>query len=115
MIWLLRLAFSAVLVIMLCVTGWASAQVPLWQTPHQVLVHPWFVATLFDTYFAFLTFYAWLAYRERTALARIIWLVAILLLGNIAMATYMLQLLWRVPANAGMTQILLRPGLRHGA
>jgi predicted permease len=115
MIWLLRLAFSVVLVTMLCVTGWASAQVPLWQTPHGVLTHPWFIATLFDTYFGFLTFYVWLAYRERAPLARIAWLIAILLLGNIAMSTYMLQLLWRLPANASVAQVLLRPGLAHGA
>jgi predicted permease len=115
MIWPLRLIFSGVLVTMLCVTTWASAQVPLWQTPRAVVAHPWFIATLFDSYFAFLTFYAWLAYRERAALARIGWLVAILLLGNIAMATYMLQLLWRLPANADMARLLLRPELDHGA
>jgi predicted permease len=114
MIWLLRLAFSVVLVTMLGVTGWASDHVPLWQTPHEVLAHPWFIATLFDTYFGFLTFYAWLAYRERAPLARIAWLIAILLLGNIAMSTYMLQLLWRLPANASMAQVLLRPELAHG-
>ena len=33
MIWFLRIAFSFVLVTMLCVTSWASAQVPLWRTP----------------------------------------------------------------------------------
>jgi hypothetical protein len=115
MIWFLRLAFSLVLVTMLCVTGWASAHVPLWQTPSQVLWHPWFIATLFDTYFGFLTFYLWLAYRERAPLARIAWLIAILLLGNIAMSAYMLQLLWRLPANAGMAQVLLRAGPVHGA
>jgi Protein of unknown function (DUF1475) len=108
-IWLLRLAFSIVLVSMLCVTSWASAQVPLWQTPRELLLHPWFIATLFDTYFGFLTFYLWLAYRETGWLARVLWLLAILALGNIAMASYMLWLLWRLPANASMAQLLLRP------
>lgn len=109
MIWLLRLAFTLVLVTMLCVTGWASAQVPLWHTPRQLLLHPWFIATLFDTYFGFLTFYLWLAYRESTLLARAVWLLAILALGNIAMSVYMLQLLWRLPSDASMKQVLLRP------
>jgi len=112
MIWFLRAAFSAVLLSMLCVTGWAGAQVPLWQTPHQVVLHPWFIATLFDTYFGFLTFYIWLAYRESVWLARMIWLIAILALGNIAMSAYMLQLLWRLPSNASMAQVLLRPAAR---
>jgi uncharacterized protein DUF1475 len=108
MIWLLRFAFSGVLITMLCVTGWAGAQLPFWQTPQSVVTHPWFIATLFDTYFGFLTFYLWLAYRETGWLARTIWLVAILALGNIAMASYMLLLLWRLPANAGIEQVLLR-------
>jgi predicted permease len=108
MIWFLRIAFSCVVVTMLCVTGWASRQCPLWETPRAVVLHPWFIATLFDTYFAFLTFYAWLAYKETSNIARVLWLVAILLLGNIAMAGYMLVLLFRLPTNAALEQILLR-------
>jgi hypothetical protein len=108
MIWMLRVAFGIVLLTMLCVTGWASAQLPLWQTPRAVVLHPWFIATLFDTYFGFLTFYLWLAYRERGWPARLLWLLAILALGNIAMAGYMLLLLWRLPADASIEQVLLR-------
>ena len=81
MIWFLRIAFTIVLVAMLCVTTWASNIVALWETPRAVATHPWFIATLFDTYFGFLTFYCWVAYKETSNVARIIWLVAILLLG----------------------------------
>ena len=108
MIWALRIAFIGVLITMFAVTCWASSVVALWKTPRAVATHPWFIATLFDTYFAFLTFYAWVAYKETTALARIVWLIAILLLGNIAMAIYMLNQLFRLPANATMEQLLLR-------
>ncbi len=108
MIWFLRIAFSGVVVTMLCVTSWASIQCTLWQTPRAVVLHPWFIATLFDTYFAFLTFWVWLAYKEASNVARVLWLVAILLLGNIAMASYMLILLFRLPTSASMEQILLR-------
>jgi hypothetical protein len=73
-----------------------------------VLLHPWFVATLFDTYFGFLTFYLWVAYRETSWLARVLWLVGILALGNIAMSGYMLIALWRLPANASIDRLLLR-------
>jgi predicted permease len=104
----LRLAAGFVLVAMLAVTTWASLQVPLWETPRAVATHPWFIATLFDTYFAFLTFYVWLAYKETSNLARVLWLVAILLLGNIAMAIYLLRELFRLPANATMEDLLLR-------
>jgi hypothetical protein len=108
MIWFLHIAFAVVLISMLCVTSWASALVPLWQTPRAVLLHPWFVATLFDTYFGFLTFYLWVAYRETSWLARVLWLVGILALGNIAMSGYMLIALWRLPANASIDRLLLR-------
>jgi hypothetical protein len=108
MIWFLRIAFAVVLISMLCVTSWASALVPLWQTPRAVLLHPWFVATLFDTYFGFLTFCLWVAYRETSWLARVLWLVGILALGNIAMSGYMLIALWRLPANASIDRLLLR-------
>lgn len=108
MIWFLRFAFSGVLVTMLCATSWASLQCPLWKTPQPVVTHPWFIATLFDTYFGFLTFYAWLAYKETGWLARSAWLIAILLLGNIAMSSYMLITLYRLPADAGIERVLLR-------
>ncbi len=108
MIWFLRVFFIIVLVSMLGVTSWASTQCALWDLPGSVGGHPWFIATLFDTYWAFLTFYCWLAYKERSWLARLGWLVGVLLLGNIAMAVYMLILLFRVPATARMEDILLR-------
>jgi predicted permease len=82
--------------------------VALWNTPRAVATHPWFIATLFDTYFAFLTFYVWVAYKETSNLARVLWLLAILALGNIAMAAYMLGQLFRLPADAKIEQLLLR-------
>lgn len=108
MIIVLRIAAAFVLVAMLAVTTWASLQVALWDTPRAVATHPWFIATLFDTYFAFLTFYVWLAYKETSNLARVLWLLAILFLGNIAMAIYLLRELFRLPANATMEDLLLR-------
>jgi predicted permease len=104
----LRFAAAFVLLTMLAVTIWASLQVALWNTPREVATHPWFIATLFDTYFAFLTFYVWLAYKETSNLARVLWLLAVLLLGNIAMAIYLLRELFRLPANATMEDLLLR-------
>jgi hypothetical protein len=109
MIWFLRIAATVVLICMLCVTGWAGHQLPLWETPRQVVLHPWFIATLFDCYFGFLTFYTWLAYRERSLTARLLWLVAILALGNIAMSTYVLLIVWRLPPDAPLARVLLRP------
>ncbi len=109
MILFLRIAFGFVLLTMLCATSWASTQCALWKTPAAVVGHPWFIATMFDCYFGFLTFYIWLAYKETSWLARFGWLLAILLLGNIAMSLYMLITLFKLPLNARLEQVLLRP------
>lgn len=108
MIVLLRMVFSIVVLAMLAVTSWASLKVALWDTPRAVATHPWFIATLFDTYFAFLTFWLWLAWRERHWIPRLVWLVAILLLGNIAMASYVLVALFRLPTTASVDQLFTR-------
>lgn len=108
MILFLRILFSFVLVNMLFVTSWASMQCALWNTPRAVATHPWFIATMFDTYWGFITFYCWVAYKETSWLAKIAWLIAILLLGNIAMSIYALIQLFRVPASATVKDVLLR-------
>jgi Protein of unknown function (DUF1475) len=66
--------------------------------------NPWFVATLFDTYFAFLWFWLWVAWREASVGSRLLWLLLILLGGNIAMATYVLLALWRLPPDATLLE-----------
>jgi len=52
----------------------------VWKIPGEVGGHPWFIATLFDTCWAFFTFYCWLFYRESGALARALWLLGIICL-----------------------------------
>ena len=54
--------------------------------------------------------YAWIAYKERGWGARIGWLLAVLLTGNMAMAVYMLLQLRGLPANATAADVLLRRG-----
>lgn len=108
MILLLRLFFIVVLVSMLGVTTWASRQMALWSIPYETWTQPWFIATLFDAYFGFLTFWCWVVYKEVSWVARGAWLIAILLLGNIAMAVYALIQLFKVPLNSRMEDVLLR-------
>ena len=106
MIRALKIFFIIVLVSMLWVTSWASLQCALWKTPRAVVTHPWFIATMFDTYWGFLTFYCWVCYKELSWTKRIVWLVAILLLGNIAMSAYVLNKLFRLPADADVKDLL---------
>lgn len=106
MILFLRVLFIVVLASMLCVTSWASLQCPLFAIPSAVATHPWFIATLFDAYWGFITFFVWVCYKQTAPLARVAWLVAILLLGNIAMSAYCLGELFRTPRTGRLAEIL---------
>lgn len=105
---ILGLFFGFVLVAMLVVTTWASSYENVFVGGGKLLREPWGVATLFDTYFAFLTFYIWVFYKETSWMARILWLLGVLILGNIAMAVYVLLELRNLPSKAQMPELLLR-------
>jgi predicted permease len=106
MILFLRAFFIVVIASMLAVTSWASFHCPLFAIPREVYAHPWFIATLFDAYWGFMTFFVWVAYKQTTALARFGWFIAILLLGNIAMAAYCLSELFHVPRDTKLSTVL---------
>ncbi|MEO6259115.1 MAG: DUF1475 family protein [Thermoanaerobaculia bacterium] len=100
----LALLFSAILMAMIGVTVRASLHEGVFAALPRLLRDPWGLATLFDAYFAFLTFFVWVAFRERTFVARAGWFVAIMTTGNMAMAVYILLQLWRGSLlNAGQT------------
>jgi hypothetical protein len=106
----LKLLFATILVAMLAVTTKASLEQALWDW--QGLVREpdrwWTIATLADAYFGFLTFYAWVFYKETRGAARAGWFVAIMLLGNIAMAVYVLRALARLRDDEPLERLLLR-------
>ncbi|MBI2813581.1 MAG: DUF1475 family protein [Opitutae bacterium] len=100
MIWFLRLLFCTVIASMLGVTTWASLHQSLGDFARSATIRdPWVIATLFDAYWAFIAFYAWVAWKEQSWVARALWFVGIILLGNIAMAAYMLDELFSVSAK----------------
>jgi hypothetical protein len=106
MILFLRLLFLFILASMLGVTTWASLQCPLFGVPREVFTHPWFLATLADAYWGFITFFVWVCYQWPDWIARLGWFIAIMLLGNIAMALYCLALLFRAPGDAAPASLL---------
>ena len=108
MIIFLRALFIVVIASMLAVTTWASLHTPIFSIPRDVFTHPWFIATLFDAYWAFIAFYVWVAWKEQSTAARIGWFVAIIALGNIAMAVYMLRELFAVPADGPLDPVFTR-------
>jgi hypothetical protein len=104
----LKALFLAILVAMLYLTVVASLDRSVFGAGAVLWPDPWFRATLADAYCGFLTFYAWVCYREGSWAGRLAWFVSSMLLGNIAMALYMLVLLFRLPPGGGPEQLLLR-------
>jgi len=106
----LKILFAGILIYMVCMTTWVSVHKSILLSPDEFSwAHsPWAVATLFDAYFGFLTFYAWVFYKETSWVARLIWFVLIMGLGNIAMSSYVLIQLFRLRAEQSASDILLR-------
>jgi hypothetical protein len=65
---------------------------------------------LFDAYFGFLTFYVWVAYKERHWAAKAMWFVLIMGLGNMAMSTYVLIQLFKLRPEQPALAMLQRSG-----
>lgn len=105
--------FSAIFAAMVGVTVTASFERGVFTALADLWSDAWFRATLADAYFGFLTFYCWVAYRENGWIGRVLWLLAILYLGNLAMSVYVLACLWGLPAEAPPWGVLLRPEHRR--
>jgi hypothetical protein len=90
-----------VLLVMLAVTSWASLHESVLPAAARMGHDPWTVATLFDTYFGFLWFWLWIAFTERGIASKTLWLLAILALGNLAMAAFVLLRLHRTRGEVG--------------
>jgi hypothetical protein len=113
----LKTLFTTILVALAVYTSWASTQQAVWDW-RGLLVAPdrwWTIATLLDAYFGFITFYAWVFYKERGTLARLGWFLAIMALGNMATAAYVLRELGRLGPGEPVSALLLRRGDVAGA
>ena len=95
---------------MLLVTATASLKQSLWEWGG-LTAEPdcwWTLATLADASCGFLTFYAWVFYKQVTAASRVAWFIAIMLLGNIAMAFYVLLQVSKLRPGEPVSRVLLR-------
>ena len=94
--------FCAIFAVMIGVTLWSASRSSLLDPAVRAAFNaqPWAIATLFDAYCGFITFFVWVAFGERGIGMKIVWLVLILLLGNIAMSFYvLLQLVHMKPGE----------------
>jgi hypothetical protein len=101
---LLKLLFGSIFVFMLITTIRTSLQVSLGSALHSLAANPWAMATRYDAYFGFLTFFCWLAWRERSLGTKVAGFVLILAGGHIAMSLHVLLQLFGLrpdqPASA---------------
>jgi|SRR5579871_1365673 len=107
---LLKILFAGILIYMAAMTAWVSIHKSILASGNEFSwsVSPWAVATLFDAYFGFVTFYVWVAYKERTWTGKAIWFLLIMGLGNMAMSTYVLIQLFRLRPEQSAFAILQR-------
>jgi hypothetical protein len=98
----LKFLFAFIFLFMVVMTIRTTLQVPLTQASFRG--NPWAWATLYDAYFGFVTFFCWVAWRERSSGVKVLWFILIMALGNIAMALYVLLQLFSLrpeePAGA---------------
>jgi hypothetical protein len=104
----LKLLFGGVFVFMVVMTIHTGLTVSLSAAWPSYAANPWAMATLYDAYFGFVTFYAWVFYKERSVLPRALWFLLIMGLGNIAMSFYVLIQLFRLRPEEPAAAILRR-------
>jgi Protein of unknown function (DUF1475) len=104
----LKFLFAAIFLWMTILTVRTSLSLSLWSAWDSYAANPWAVATLYDAYFGFVTFWVWVAYKENSLWSRLLWLVLILGLGNIAMSFYVLIQLFRLKPDQSVEALLRR-------
>lgn len=106
----LKLLFALIFVWMSVLTIRTSLAVSLWEAWPSYAANPWAVATLYDAYFGFLTFYVWVVFKERKNWSRALWFVLIMGLGNIATSLYVLIQLMRLGREEPVEAVLWSRG-----
>lgn len=105
---LLQLLFGAIFAVMIFITVRTSMEMSIIDAFDHFGDHPWAVATLYDAYCGFIIFWTWVAYKEKTWALRIVWLILILGLGNIATSFYVLMQLFRLPPGEPPSAVVYR-------
>jgi len=105
---LLKGLFGGIFLLMIALTVRTGMQASLWSAWPGMASNPWAIATLYDAYFGFVTFYVWVYYKEPKMWIRAAWFVLIMGLGNIAMSLYVLIQLFGLKQDEGVAEMLQR-------
>lgn len=74
--------------IMAAVIVWAGSQSSITADFAAITDRPWGIVSLVDLYVGLVLVGAWMIHREKQTLARIGWIIGIVLLGNLAVGAY---------------------------
>ncbi len=105
---ILKILFGSMAVFMMYLVIVTSMKSNMFQLPAAVVNEPWFQTTLVDFYFLVTILSVWVIYKEKTVLARILWIVAFICLGSIGACLYVFIQFMRLKNGEGLEQVLLR-------
>ena len=108
MIKLMKLFFALILFGMLSIMLAASLDQNIFEAVREMWPNWWFKAAMADAYFGFLTIFVWVAYKELLLWRKLVWFVAFMLLGNLAISTYILIELSKLQAGGTFDILLTR-------
>jgi len=104
---LLMAISAAIFVMMVAVTVRSGLEMSISAAWDDYAANPWAVATLYDAYSGFTLYWLWVAFRERSWGPRIVWLILIMTLGNIATSAYLFWQLWRLRPDEPVANLLI--------
>ena len=104
----LRAFFALIFIGMLSVIITATIDQNIFEAVGNMWPNWWFKASMLDLYFAFLTFFVWVAYKEIHLWRKLVWLASFMLLGSLAISAYMLIELFKLRVGDSVGTLLTR-------
>lgn len=86
----LSLAVTLMGLVLLSAILWATVEGQGWAELMTLLAYPWFKMSLLDVYVGFILFCFWIVYRETRFTHKLLWVVGMMLLGNLLACIYVL-------------------------
>ncbi|HEX2100043.1 MAG TPA: hypothetical protein VHF69_05245 [Candidatus Synoicihabitans sp.] len=106
MLWLLRLLFAALFVTMTAFFIRAGADRSILTLPAAAAGDRWMEAVLTSAALSCLLGYLWIAWKERSFQARLLWALAIILWGNLPILLYILIELMHVDQSKEISSVI---------
>ena len=103
----LQILFLTIFVWMVIMTTRTCLQISIWDAWPSYKSNPWAIATLWDAYFGFLTFFIWVCFKESSIAMKLLWFLLIMALGNIAMSLYVLLQLNKLKPDQPVSEVLV--------